>query len=198
MSPPSEEYLAYCKSYKMHAKTKLRDMKGRGYAKSQTSKVSGLDINTKMFQSLDRAFLARLAQKLALLWLLNDLPEEPSDNYSKWDTERNNEAAPGSRKLTLLQERKIVEAFALFAAKTDDPKKIVAACIEEGRDGRSMVVNLAVNNGILDDVERKFRRMALILQEISTNKRIQGAQILQYPSIASRKVLTESSREHRP
>src|SRR4051812_18743932 len=46
------------------------------------------------------------------------------------------------RVLRLCQERRIAEAFVLLAAYTDDPKRIMATCVEEGKDWQSMVIKL--------------------------------------------------------
>ena len=123
-----------------------------------------------MPQSWNKVHLAHLMQRVILLYELNDTPEVPTDNLTTHKREQTLEKAGArQRTLSLHQEQRIAEAFALLAAKSDDPKKVVAACVEEGRNGQSMTVNLAVNNGGLEAVQKGFQRIGQILQRL--NKR---------------------------
>ncbi len=71
------------------------------------------------------------------------------------------------RILDLQREKELAEAFAFLAATTDDPKKIVAACVEEGKDSACLTVRLAINNGNLDHVLAGFGRMAKIFERFA-------------------------------
>lgn len=71
------------------------------------------------------------------------------------------------RVLSLQREKQLAESFAFLAATTNDPKKIVAACVEESKKGRCLIIRLAVNNGNLDNVKAGFERMARALERIA-------------------------------
>lgn len=113
--------------------------------------------------------LAHLMQRISLLHHLNHTPEHPSENWTQYLPEQVGiQSASLCRVLSLRQERRIAEAFVLLASSSDDPKRIMAACIEEGEDGRSMTVKLAVNHGELDEVRQHLQGMGHLLQQ--TNK----------------------------
>ena len=63
--------------------------------------------------------------------------------------------------------KQLAELFAFLAATTDDPKRIVAACVEESEKGRCLIVISSVNNGNLDNVKVGFQRMAMALERIA-------------------------------
>ena len=111
---------------------------------------------------------ARLLQQVMLLHLLNDQPEQPSRPMDDYRGEIQ-DLSRQQRHLTYRQERRLAQDFALLAANTDDPRKVTSACVEEGANGRSMEIKLAVNNGGLDEVQDSFRKMAKILQRINSN-----------------------------
>ena len=105
---------------------------------------------------------AHLLQKIILLQMLNEVPEKPYENTLVGLKSREDESP--ARTLTLQREKELAESFAFLAATTDDPKKIVAACVEEDEAKRSMTVRLAVNNGGLDNVKAGFEKMSEILK----------------------------------
>jgi len=108
---------------------------------------------------------AHLLQKIILLQLLNNTPEKPSKmSISERSTQTDNFA---KRVLGLQREQQLAESFAFLAATTNDPKKIVAACVEESKKGRCLIVRLAVNNGSLDTVKAGLERMARALERIA-------------------------------
>lgn len=108
---------------------------------------------------------AHLLQKVILLQLLNRTPEKPSEIIlSKSKTQRNDFP---ERILDLQREKDLAESFAFLAATTNDPKKIVAACVEEGEGKESLAVRLAINNGGLDQVVAGFERMAKIFERVA-------------------------------
>ena len=59
------------------------------------------------------------------------------------------------------------QSFAFLAATSDDPKKVVAACIEESEKNECLTVKLAINSGGLDHVIAGFERMAKILERVA-------------------------------
>ena len=108
---------------------------------------------------------AHLLQRIILLKLLNHTPERPSAidmSERAAETDR-----LSKRVLSLEREKQLAESFAFLAATTDDPRKIVAACVEEGEEGSSLTVRLAVNNGDLDVVRERFKKMANSLERVA-------------------------------
>jgi len=103
--------------------------------------------------------------KIVLHQLLNDTPEPPSENAIHDSISSNNTSSP--RVLSLKREKELAEALAFLAGNTDDPKKVIALCIEEEPDGKGMTIRLAVNNGDLENVQNGFRRFSDILQSIT-------------------------------
>lgn len=116
---------------------------------------------SRSWQDVDQA---HLLQKIILLQLLNNTPEKPSGMcVSEW-------SAPTDyftqRVLSLQREKELAESFAFLAATTNDPRKIVAACVEEGELGKCLTIRLAVNNGGLDNVRTGFQKLARALERI--------------------------------
>ena len=108
---------------------------------------------------------AHLLQKVILLQLLNRTPEKPSEkNFSELKSRE--DGSPG-RALDLQREKELAESFAFLAATTDDPKQVVAACVEEGAEGGCLTVRLAKNQGNLDMVRVGFGKMATILERVA-------------------------------
>ena len=108
---------------------------------------------------------AHLLQKIILLQWLNRTPEKPSETNLR--ESRLGEDDFPERVLGLQHEGDLAKAFAFLAARTDDPRKVVAACLEEGEDQRCLTVRLAINNGNLDSVIRGFERMAKIFERVA-------------------------------
>lgn len=71
------------------------------------------------------------------------------------------------RILDLQREKALAESFAFLAATTDDPKKVVAACVEEGENKGCLTVRLAINIGSLNHVIAGFERMAKIFERVA-------------------------------
>ncbi len=108
---------------------------------------------------------AHLQQKVILLQLLNRTPEKPTEiNLSELKAREDNFP---ERILDLQCEKELAESFAFLAATTDDPKRVVAACVEEGEEKGCLIVRLAVNNGSLDHVKAGFERMAKIFEQVA-------------------------------
>lgn len=109
--------------------------------------------------------LEYVKQKILLLHLLNDRPEHPSENVIL-ELDHPAQVECGSRTLSIHQERSIASAFALLAANSDDPGRVVAACVEEDWSGTSMVIKLAVNHGDLTVNKTFYKRMANVLGRV--------------------------------
>ena len=108
---------------------------------------------------------AHLLQKITLLQWLNRTPEKPSE--TKVLESRPGEDVFPERVLSLQHEGDLAKGFAFLAARTDDPRKVVAVCLEEGEDQRCLTVRLAINNGGLDSVVTGFEGMAKIFERVA-------------------------------
>jgi hypothetical protein len=104
--------------------------------------------------------LEQLLGRIVLLQLLNDTPQPPSENHIP-------RTSVSSRVLSLKREKELTEILAFLAAYTDDPKKVVALCIEEETHGKGMIIRLAVNNGDLTSLQEGFQRLAAILERLA-------------------------------
>lgn len=76
-----------------------------------------------------------------------------------------------ARILSLEREKEIVEAFTFLASTTDDPKKVLALCIKETKNGDGMIINIAANNGDLMGVKEGLLRISTLLQQVSRRGR---------------------------
>jgi len=119
-------------------------------------------MQSRVWRDVDQA---HLLQKIILLQLLNNTPEKPSEMSISERSAQTDDFT--KRVLGLQREKQLAELFAFLAATTNDPKKIVAACVEESENGRCLIVRLAVNNGNLDNVKAGFERMARALERIA-------------------------------
>src|SRR5271163_4592431 len=86
-----------------------------------------------------------LSVKIALLSLVNDLPEQPSINASSQYIEAQ-EPQPG-RTLTFKHEVSITQQLAFICAYSGDPLHILATCIEEAIPGSCLIMRFAANTG---------------------------------------------------
>ena len=107
----------------------------------------------------------QLLATILLLRLLNDTPQEPSDNLA--DQSLTKESSGSGRFLSLRREKELVEVLAFLAASTGDPSRVVALCVEETKTGTGLIIRMAVNNGGLENVRAGFQRMASILERIA-------------------------------
>lgn len=119
-------------------------------------------MSSRAWRDVDQA---HLLHKIILLQLLNNTPEKPSEmSMNEWSAQTDNIT---TSVLGLQREKQLAESFAFLSATTDDPKKIVAACVEESEKGMCLIIRLAVNNGNLDDVKAGFENMARALERIA-------------------------------
>ncbi|KAI9052683.1 hypothetical protein LZ554_004022 [Drepanopeziza brunnea f. sp. 'monogermtubi'] len=109
--------------------------------------------------------LQQLQAKIALLKSLNETPIPPTENRPPETGDGGHDLHP--RVLGFHQEKALAEGFAFLASTTDDAGKVIALCIEEGQDRKSMKIVLAVNNGNISDVSRGFRKIADSLQAVA-------------------------------
>jgi hypothetical protein len=106
-----------------------------------------------------------LRQKIVLLQLLNDKPERPSEAALE-DRIPTSQGLP-ARTLTIQREKELVESLAFLASSTDDPRKVLAICVEETPEQGSLTVRMAANHGDLENVNRAFSRMSSILERVA-------------------------------
>ncbi len=111
----------------------------------------------------------RLTQAIIFLQMLNETPEEPSENPLDRFSAQAGSFSSG-RVLKPKQEKLLVEALAFLASSSDDPSKVMALCIEEGQEPPSLIIRVAVNRGGTANVTEGFERMARVLE----NTAIQG------------------------
>ena len=64
------------------------------------------------------------------------------------------------RKLTIERETEIVDNLAFLSTSTDDPNRVMAVCLEEDPGHYRLVIRMASNTGILDEVEEGFNEIA--------------------------------------
>ncbi|KAF6227104.1 hypothetical protein HO133_008545 [Letharia lupina] len=103
-----------------------------------------------------------LTENITLLWLLNEEPEQPAENPLPQHLLK--EAGSASRQLTIERERDLVDSLAFLSASSDDPRKVMAVCMEENQDTESLTIRMATNAGDLEPVKEGFLRMATILE----------------------------------
>ena len=100
-------------------------------------------------------------EAITLLYMLNEYPESPKENQPS----KAFSVLSSLYQLPFQREKQIVEDLAFLSATTDDSAKIMAACFEETRDGRSCTIRVTSNNGDTDEVVHGFKLMAKILEQ---------------------------------
>lgn len=105
-----------------------------------------------------------MLHKILLLQLVNEIPEHPAKNDLNGYEDPTDSA---DRCLSIKLEARLALCFAFLAARTDDPRKVVAACIKENVQGDSCTVLVASNHGTLEVIEKSFRKIADILERTS-------------------------------
>lgn len=67
--------------------------------------------------------------------------------------------------LSIQQEQKIAEAFAILLANTDDPNTVGAICLEEQPDRNGLLIRTAVNSGLQKERTANFAKIADSLRQ---------------------------------
>ncbi|MCJ1437405.1 hypothetical protein MMC27_006792 [Xylographa pallens] len=119
----------------------------------------------------------RLAQDILILQALDETPVPPSENSI--DHYAASHASGPARVLSLVHERRLVEILTYWASSSDDPKKVIALCIEENRNGQAMIIRLAVNHGNLDQVKVGLEAMKVTLEKGAASSNVVLGQCLQ-------------------
>ena len=101
-----------------------------------------------------------LAENIALLGQLGKTVTDPTIQKTSILLQGKEDLySSNSRLLSLEQEQRTAEAFALLLATSDDSNTIGAVCIEEHTDGSGFVVRTAVNSGSQKERMDTFRRL---------------------------------------
>ena len=113
-------------------------------------------------------------ENLALLRILNDLPEEEKE-HSLEDYLRRQGPNATSHRLSIERERDLVDHLAFLSATSDDPAKVMAVCVEENpQDPNTLTIRLAMNEGDLRILRTDYQKMTRVLEEISVSCIITG------------------------
>lgn len=106
-----------------------------------------------------------LMENITLLWMLNEEPERPAENPLPQHFLRETEST--SRHLTVERERDLVDNLAFLSASTDDPRKVMAVCVEERSGTEGLTIRMATNAGDLERVMEAFTRIAAVLERVA-------------------------------
>ncbi len=108
-----------------------------------------------------------LAVKIALLGLVNDLPEQPSTSASSKYIET--QESQSGRTLTFKHEIVITQQLAFICAYSNDPLHVLATCVEEVIPRRSLIIRFAVNTGKHEVLVDGLKVISQILQNEAVN-----------------------------
>ncbi|MCJ1252132.1 hypothetical protein MMC30_009370 [Trapelia coarctata] len=105
-----------------------------------------------------------LMEAITLLYMLNECPESPKDNQQPQTLS----VLSSIYQLPFQLEKQIVENLAFLSATTNDSARVMAVCLEEGRDHGSCTIRLTSNTGDIDEVVLGFKLMAKILEQAAS------------------------------
>ena len=108
-----------------------------------------------------------LSVKIALLSLVNNLPEQPSINTSSQHMELG-ESRP-SRSLIFKHEISITQQLAFICVCSDDPLHILAICIEESILRNCLIIRFAANTAKHEALIDGLKTISQILQDEAVN-----------------------------
>ena len=111
----------------------------------------------------------RLSVRIALLGLLNDLPEQPSINASPNQLFVEAQESQSGRTLTFDHEKSITQRLAYISAYSDDPLHVLATCIEEEARRGCLIIRLAANTGTHENLVNRMTGISQILQNEAIN-----------------------------
>ena len=103
-------------------------------------------------------------EAITLLYMLNECPESPKDNQQS----KTLSVLSSIYQLPFQREKQIVENLAFLSATKNDSARVMAVCLEEGRDRRNCTIRLTSNNGDIDEVVLGFKLMAKILEQAAS------------------------------
>ena len=103
----------------------------------------------------------RLTENIIILGIFtNQQAAQPSENQIP------TESSP-SRQLSIERERDPVHMFAFLSAIRDDPKRVMAVCLEEHVQKKAMIIRVAADRGDLSDLKEEMKKIAYILESVS-------------------------------
>ncbi|MCJ1462819.1 hypothetical protein MMC07_001422 [Pseudocyphellaria aurata] len=105
-----------------------------------------------------------LMETIILLFMLNQCPESPKANPQQQALS----TLSTTYQLPLQRELEIADNLAFLSATKKDPNRVMAVCLEEGRDRRSCTIRLTSNTGDLGKVVFEFRLLARILERAAS------------------------------
>ena len=108
---------------------------------------------------------APLIQSIVLLHIINETPQDPCENKLQLTSACSDDSS--ERLLDIRHEKDLVEAFAFLASTTNDPRKVIAVCVEESKRDRRLVVRTAANHGSLVTVQRGLQGLADIVERVA-------------------------------
>lgn len=101
--------------------------------------------------------------QVQLLQRSNEVPESPGPNTlphaSTYSADR--------RQLSFKYEKHLAESLAFLAAFNEDPRKVIALCLEEDPGGNALRVRISSNHGSLDEFCKTFEGVSLILRKLA-------------------------------
>ena len=107
---------------------------------------------------------APLMQRIVLLHIMNETPQEPCENKLQLFSACSDESSESL--LDIHHEKELVEALAFLASTTNDPRKVIAVCVEECKRDRGLVVRIAANHGGLVTAQRGLQGLANIVERV--------------------------------
>ena len=105
-----------------------------------------------------------LMEAIVLLYMINQCPGSPKENQPPQTLS----TLSASYQLPFQREKEIVDNLAFLSATTNDPKRVMAVCLEEARDRGGCMIRLSSNTGSLDEVVNEFNHMARILEKAAS------------------------------
>ncbi|ORY19298.1 hypothetical protein BCR34DRAFT_595721 [Clohesyomyces aquaticus] len=101
-----------------------------------------------------------LAAKIAILGLINAIPEQPILN--EFNQSAGGQHLQSSRAISYQHEASITQNLAFVCAYSSDPLHVLAVCIEEGRN--SLTIRIAANSGKHERLLDELKPVTWILQ----------------------------------
>lgn len=99
-----------------------------------------------------------LYENIALLSRFTKYIDEPTTNQPPWGIAEK-DTMGSERQLTVEEEKRTAQVFALLLSTNDDPNRIGAVCIQETHETGSFIVRTATNSGSQDQRKATFSRL---------------------------------------
>ena len=104
----------------------------------------------------------RLRENIVLLSMLEKEPEKPKHNP---EPQYPAQGSNGLRQLDFIRERDLVDYLAFLSASSEDPKKVMAVCVEENPSAQELRIRVAMNTGDLQSAKDGLERITAILEQ---------------------------------